>query len=163
MRRRNQSCGCLVRSRNSAQGRRQRRVLRLVALQHPAGGVEVTADQTHWHVHLAAAAEDDFREILRWTAEQFSDQQARVYAGVLSAAIEELSYGPDLIGVRARGDIAKGLFTLHVARHGRKGRHFVIFRIALWMTGLSCNKSYDMSCLLKYSLNCIISLNHRNN
>lgn len=89
----------------------------------------MTAGKRHWPVRLAAAAEDDFHEILRWTAEQFGEEQASIYAKTLSAALEELSTGPKLIGARARSDIAKGLFMLHVARHGRKGRHFVMFRI----------------------------------
>ena len=41
-----------------------------------------------WKVLLAAAAEADFRDIIRWTAEEFGDAQARVYAETLSAAIE---------------------------------------------------------------------------
>jgi len=89
----------------------------------------VTAGRRHWPVRLAAAAEDDFNQILRWTAEHFGGQQARVYAVTLSAALQELGAGPGVVGVRARSDIAKGLCTLHVARHGRKGRHFVMFRI----------------------------------
>jgi toxin ParE1/3/4 len=84
--------------------------------------------QGPWTVHLTAAAEADFRNILRWTAEQFGEAQARAYAETLSRALEALSEGPDAAGVRARDDIAGGLFMLHVARRGRRGRHFVIFR-----------------------------------
>lgn len=80
-------------------------------------------------MRLTTAAEADFQNILRWTTERFSDAPARVYAETLSATLEELSASPKLIGVKTRNDIVKGLFTLHVARHGRKGRHFVMFRI----------------------------------
>ena len=83
----------------------------------------------HPAIRLAAAAEADIEDILRWTAEHFGEQQARSYAETLAAALEELSETPAPPGARARDDIAKGVFTLHVARHGRKGRHFVIFRI----------------------------------
>ncbi len=79
-----------------------------------------------WAVLLAEAAEADFRDIVRWTTEQFGDAQARVYAETLSAAIESLAGGPTVVGARSRDDIAKGLFALHV---GRKGSHFVMFRI----------------------------------
>ena len=34
------------------------------------------------------------------------------------------------LGAKARDEIAPGVCTLHVARHGRKGRHFVVFRVA---------------------------------
>lgn len=89
----------------------------------------MTAETRPWPVRLTAAAEADFQGILRWTLEHFGEAQVRVYAETLSAALEALAAGPTVIGAKARNDIAKGLFTLHVARHGRKGRHFVMFRI----------------------------------
>ncbi len=82
-----------------------------------------------WRVRLTAAAEDDFRGILLWTVARFGEAQARVYAETLSRAMEALAGGPTVLGARARDEIAKGLFTLHVAREGRKGRHFVLFRV----------------------------------
>jgi toxin ParE1/3/4 len=88
----------------------------------------MTAKARPWPVRLTAAAEVDFQGILRWTVEQFGEAQAHVYAETLSTALESLAAGPKIIGARARNDIAKGLFTLHVARHGRKGRHFILFR-----------------------------------
>ena len=78
---------------------------------------------------MTAAAEADFREILRWTVAQFGEAQAQVYAETLSTALSDLAAGPAVIGARERSDIAKGLYTLHVARNNRKGRHFVMFRI----------------------------------
>jgi toxin ParE1/3/4 len=88
----------------------------------------VTAGPAAWEVRLTAAAEADFHSILKWTVEQFGNAQARRYAQTLSAAIEALTAGPTVVGVQAREDIGKGLLTLHVARGGRKGRHFVLFR-----------------------------------
>jgi toxin ParE1/3/4 len=90
----------------------------------------VTAGTRPCPVRLSAAAEADFQRILRWTREHFGEAQApRVYAATLSAALEALAAGPTVMGAKPRSDIAKGLFTLHVARHGRKGRHFVMFRV----------------------------------
>lgn len=82
-----------------------------------------------WTVRLTAAAEADFEEILRWTVAEFGEAQARVYADTLSAALNDLTAGPTVAGAKKRDDILKGLFTLHVARMGRKGRHFVMFRV----------------------------------
>jgi toxin ParE1/3/4 len=89
----------------------------------------VSAGARRWTVRLTATAQADFQDIIRWTSAQFGPGQAQVYAGTLSAALEALANGPRIGGARARDDIAKGLFTLHVARGGRKGRHFVMFRI----------------------------------
>ena len=37
--------------------------------------------------------------------------------------------GPATVGVRERAEVGSGLFTLHVARDGHRGRHFVLFRV----------------------------------
>ena len=82
-----------------------------------------------WTVRLSAAAEADYRQILRWTAENFGLPQARIYADTLSSALKALSNGPSIIGVKERGEIGTNICTLHVARNGCKGRHFVMFRV----------------------------------
>ena len=89
----------------------------------------MSAGARNWTVRLTAAAETDFEEILRWTVDQFGDVQARIYAETVSAALNDLTAGPTVVGARKRDDILKGIFTLHVARKGRKGRHFVLFRV----------------------------------
>ena len=81
-----------------------------------------------WRIRLAAAAENDFRNIIRWTSEHFGERQASIYSDTLSRALEALSAGPSIAGARERREIADGLMTLHVARGGRRGRHFVLYR-----------------------------------
>jgi toxin ParE1/3/4 len=81
-----------------------------------------------WTVRLAAQAELDFVEILTWTVENFGETQADIYAETLTLAIEALHDGPLLAGAQARDEIAPNIRTLHVARLGKKGRHFVVFR-----------------------------------
>lgn len=83
-----------------------------------------------WKVRLGAAAELDFANILKWTAKNFGARQARLYRDVLVQAIGELANGPGVAGSKARDEIIKGLHTLHVARHGRRGRHFLLYRVA---------------------------------
>ena len=56
------------------------------------------------------------------------EAQSRIYAETLNAAMKALTEGPDVLGVRELKDIAEGVKALHVARGGRKGRHFVVFR-----------------------------------
>ena len=80
-----------------------------------------------WKVRLAAQAELDFSEIITWTNENFGERQAEAYAETLTLAIEALHDGPEQLGVKARHDIGPGIRTLHVARQGRSGRHFVVF------------------------------------
>jgi len=81
-----------------------------------------------WHVRLGATAQEDYQDVLRWTVEQFGIEQARTYAETLAVALEDLCAGPGILGVRARDEIRPNFYTLHVARKGRRGRHFVLFR-----------------------------------
>lgn len=83
-----------------------------------------------WRVRLAEQAERDLFGITLWTVENFSAQQAETYVETLSLAIEALHDGPEVLGVTVRDDLGLGVQTLHVARQGRKGRHFVVFRAA---------------------------------
>jgi toxin ParE1/3/4 len=83
-----------------------------------------------WTVRLGRQAEQDYIEILKWTTKTFGEGQASTYAETMARAIEALEDGPDVLGARARDDIQPGIRTLHVARLGRAGRHFVVFRVA---------------------------------
>ena len=83
-----------------------------------------------WRVRLGAAAEVDFANILKWTTENFGSRQSRVYRDALVQAIGELGGGPNVAGSRARDEIMAGLRTLHVARRGRRGSHFLMYRVA---------------------------------
>jgi toxin ParE1/3/4 len=83
-----------------------------------------------WRVRLGAQAELDFANILRWTAANFGASQARLYGETLVQTIHELADGPNVTGTKARDDIMRGVCTLHVARHGRRGRHLLLYRVA---------------------------------
>jgi len=83
-----------------------------------------------WRVRLGAAAELDLANILKWTAESFGPAQAHAYRDTIVRAIGELAHGPDVAGSRARDEILRGLRTLHIARHGRRARHLLMYRVA---------------------------------
>lgn len=89
----------------------------------------MSAGDTLWTVRTTEPADDDFRSIIRWTAREFGEKQARAYAETLKIAVRELRAGPALTGVKVRDDISAGILTRHVARKGRKGRHFLMFRV----------------------------------
>src|SRR5690349_15296831 len=82
-----------------------------------------------WRIRLGATAETDFAQILAWTVENFGTQQASIYRDILVQAISELANGPNVPGARARDDILPGVRALHVARHGRRGRHLLLYRV----------------------------------
>lgn len=84
----------------------------------------------HWSIRLGAAAEVDFANILKWTAENFGPRQSRAYRDRLVQAIGELANGPEVADSKSRDEIAPGLRTLHIARRGRRGSHFLMYRVA---------------------------------
>jgi len=69
--------------------------------------------ERRWRVRFGAAAELDFANIVKWTAENFGARQSRVCRDTLVQAINELTNGPDVAGSKARGDIVSGLRMLH--------------------------------------------------
>jgi toxin ParE1/3/4 len=82
-----------------------------------------------WRVRLSAQAEHDLASIVEWTTENFGVRQAKTYRTTIVQSIRELGLGPDIAGARKRDDIVKGALTLHVARHGRRGRHLLLYRV----------------------------------
>lgn len=82
-----------------------------------------------WTVRLAAQAAQDVEDILDWTLERFGPLQLETYTGVINDALVALSAGPQLIDVRRRPELGDDVATLHVARHGCKGRHQLVFRV----------------------------------
>lgn len=81
-----------------------------------------------WLPRLSAESERDLKEIIRWAARHFGAAQARRYRATIFSALRELESGPNIPGSRARDEILPGVRTLHVARHGQRGRHFLIYR-----------------------------------
>jgi toxin ParE1/3/4 len=86
-------------------------------------------EQDLWVVRTTALAKSDLAKILRWTSAQFGAVQAQVYLETMTQALEDLCAGPDIVGSKVRSDIAQHMHTLHVGRKGRKGRHFLMFRV----------------------------------
>jgi toxin ParE1/3/4 len=83
-----------------------------------------------WQVSLTEVAGRDFADILQWTVRHFGKAQARTYEKTLRIALQDLAQGPEMVGCRERKEIGPRIFSLHVARKGRKGRHFVMFRVS---------------------------------
>ncbi len=79
-----------------------------------------------WIVDLTDLAENDFVDILSWTAENFGARQAGVYAEILRAAFKTLATDPSAGLSRQRDDIGEGFRTFHVAR---PGRHILLYRL----------------------------------
>jgi len=82
-----------------------------------------------WTIRLGAEAERDFARILKDTKDTFGPQQADIYKQTLRDSLIALAGdGPNILGSTTRDEILPNLRTLHVARRGRRGRHFIMYR-----------------------------------
>jgi len=82
-----------------------------------------------WSIRVTRSAQQDVVAIRAWMHRRFGARQARTYVHTLALALQALGdEGPDLPGASPRDDLGAGVRVLHVARHGRHGRHFVVFR-----------------------------------
>ena len=84
--------------------------------------------QPEWQIRLGAEAKNDFARILRDTQATFGRLQAEIYQQTLLEALAALGEGPNILGSKARDEIRPNFRTLHVARRGRRGRHFIMYR-----------------------------------
>jgi toxin ParE1/3/4 len=81
-----------------------------------------------WQIRLGAEAEKDFARILRHTHDAFGPGQADIYGATLVGAIAALEEGPNILASASHAEILPDLRTLHVARQGRRGQHFILYR-----------------------------------
>jgi toxin ParE1/3/4 len=79
-----------------------------------------------WTISLGQAAEQDFSNIVDWTAATFGPRQAERYADLVLAAFDAILDNPLTGQSRARREIGAGLRTLYLAR---PARHFILYRI----------------------------------
>ena len=84
---------------------------------------------SRWTVRLTDQASQDVEDILDWTFQQFGLRQLEIYTDTINDALEILNEGPKDPGVRWHPELGEAVATLHVARHGHKGRHVLFFRL----------------------------------
>ena len=82
-----------------------------------------------WQLEQTEDALQDLVNITHWTLQNFGKRQTSIYSETIALALEALEAGPNTLGVKRREDLGANFYTLHVARKGRTGRHFIVFRV----------------------------------
>jgi toxin ParE1/3/4 len=82
---------------------------------------------TRRSIEIAGSAEQDLSAIATWTAEKCGVRQGEIYASAILDAVEELAVSSPPRS-KARKEIGADLRTLHMAKPGRRGRHFILYR-----------------------------------
>ena len=80
-----------------------------------------------WRIQITKSADRDFANILRDSEQKFGRAQAEIYQRILSAALDELTAGPEILGSQSKTSVRPGLRILHVARKNRSGRHMLVY------------------------------------
>jgi toxin ParE1/3/4 len=82
-----------------------------------------------WKIVLGREAENDLSRIAAWTIENFGPREAENYVDAILDTVDELASDPQSPRSKARAEIDADLRTLHMARSGRRGRHFVLYKV----------------------------------
>ncbi|MCM8596347.1 type II toxin-antitoxin system RelE/ParE family toxin [Accumulibacter sp.] len=105
---------------------------------------------TPWTLRLSAAAENDYRLILRWTARHSGEPLARSAAKTLADVLEQLCADPLVPASMERSEIGRAIRTIEHAGQPGKVRHLVVFRT----TTIRGQRFVDVLRLLHASVDC---------
>lgn len=82
---------------------------------------------TPFKIRVSPQAERDIEEVLAWTLDNFGEGKRAEYESLIRLALKEVAHNPD-IG-RSRPELHERARTLHIARPGKRARHFFLLRI----------------------------------
>lgn len=80
-------------------------------------------------VLFSSEAKSDIQQVVGWTEENFGIKQRVQYRRIITTAVRVLAKSPTKPPCRLRQDIGNGVYYLHIARTGKKARHFFLYRI----------------------------------
>lgn len=80
-----------------------------------------------YQLRISSQAQRDIEEVLTWTLREFGRAQYDEYRELIRAALNDLSAKPDV--ARHRPELSETARTFHIARRGRRARHFFLLRV----------------------------------
>lgn len=85
--------------------------------------------KTPWTVTISRRALDDIDQILSQTLSGFGTHQLKVYSGLIFASITVLeTEGANTPGLKLRRELGKNVYSLPIARGGKKASHRLYLR-----------------------------------
>lgn len=81
-------------------------------------------------LRISRQALRDIEDVLAWTREQFGDRKLAEYEELIRAALADVAANPDDPHARRRPEIHPDARTFHLARRGKRARHFLLYRVA---------------------------------
>ncbi len=80
-----------------------------------------------YQLRISNQAQRDIEEVLAWTLREFGESKYDEYRRLIREALIDLSANPD-VG-RHRPELSETARTFHIARRGRRARHFFLLRV----------------------------------
>ena len=72
----------------------------------------------------------DIQRVLLYTLEQFGPRKHEQYKGLVREAVADIRHDPRRPPARAHPEIGAHVFTFHIARRGKRARHYFLYRVA---------------------------------
>lgn len=81
-----------------------------------------------YQIRVSDQAWRDIEDILAWTLERFGEGKREEYRALILDGLAEIAHNPE--AARRRPELHEKCRTFHLARPGRRARHFFLFRIS---------------------------------
>ncbi|MCG8557294.1 MAG: type II toxin-antitoxin system RelE/ParE family toxin [Proteobacteria bacterium] len=81
-------------------------------------------------IRIADAAHKDIAEVLRHTRKEFGRRKYLQYRALIELALQELARDPLGSTTRQRKELHPAARTYHIARRGKRVRHFFLYRVS---------------------------------
>jgi toxin ParE1/3/4 len=82
------------------------------------------------NLRFSREAVRDIEEALAYTREQFGERKFEQYRDLIQEALARIAADPDNPQARRRPEIHPDARTLHLARRGKRARHYLLYRVA---------------------------------
>lgn len=84
---------------------------------------------TRFKLRFSKHAVQDIADVLGYTLTQFGEQKFREYQELIRKALTDIAANPDLAQAKHRPELHVDARTFHIARPGKRARHFFIYRV----------------------------------
>ncbi|MBX3387547.1 MAG: type II toxin-antitoxin system RelE/ParE family toxin [Phycisphaeraceae bacterium] len=80
-----------------------------------------------FEIRVSDRAWRDIDDVLAWTRSNFGERQREEYWALILEALSDIARDPET--ARRRPELHEKARTFHIARSGRRARHFLLLRI----------------------------------
>lgn len=80
-------------------------------------------------LRISNRAARDIEEVLAYTLAQFGARKRAEYRALIRDALADIAADPHRAPAKHRPELHPGARTFHIARRGKRARHFLLYRV----------------------------------